>query len=59
MPNFVQANMFIFILGFGPICDEFRIWASNFVSFYFIESSSRFVLAVYFVFISYFIFICH
>ena len=41
-------------LGLGPICDKFRIWASNLVRFYFIESSSRFCInclfGVYFVF---------
>ena len=36
------------ILGLGPICDEFRTWASNFVCFYFIESLSRLVLVILF-----------
>ena len=58
MPNFVRATVFIFILGLGPIYDEFRIWASNLVRFYFIESLSRFELVTYFVFISYLSVIC-
>ena len=40
---------FFFILGLELICDEFQIWASNLVHFYFIKSLSRFVLVVYFV----------
>ena len=44
MLNFVQATVFIFILGLEPICDEFRIWTLNLVRFYFIESLSHFVL---------------
>ena len=46
-PNFVRATVFIFILGLGPICDEFRIWASNLVHFYFIESSSHLVFQLF------------
>ena len=44
-----------FILGLGPVYDEFRIWASNLVRFYFIESLSRFELVIYFVLISYYL----
>ena len=44
---------FIFVLGLGSIFDEFRIWASNLVRFYSIESLSRFCInylfCVYFV----------
>ena len=43
--------MFIFVLGLGPICDEFRIWASNLVIFFlflFIESLSHLVLVILF-----------
>ena len=36
----------------GPF-DKFRIWASNLIRFYFIESFSRVDLVIYFVFISY------
>ena len=59
MPNFVQATVFVFILGLGPICDEFRIWASNLVRFYFTESLSRFGLVIYFVFNCLFVVKCH
>ena len=48
--------MFIFILGLESVCDEFRIWVSNLVRFYlFIESLSRLVLVIYFVFVSHLI----
>ena len=54
--------MFIFILGLGPICDEFRIWASNLVLL-FIESLCRFCISylfrVYFVSNHYFVVKCH
>ena len=40
--------MFIFILGLGLICDEFRIWVSNLVRFYFIKSLSRFCISCLF-----------
>ena len=49
-------------LGLGPICDEFRVWASNFVLFflfiYFIESLSHVVLYLSRVYSSYLIIIC-
>ena len=36
------------ILGLRPICDEFRIWASNLVRFY-LSSLSHLVSVIYFV----------
>ena len=57
MPNFVRATVFIFFLGLGPICDEFRIWALNLVCLYFIESLSRFGTNC--LFCVYFVFNCH
>ena len=44
-------------LGLGPICDEFRIWASNLVRFYFIKSLSRFCIS--YLFRVYFVFNCY
>ena len=37
-PNFVRATVFIFFFfgGLRPIYDEFRIWASKLVRFYFL-----------------------
>ena len=45
------ATVFVFILGLGPICDEFRIWTSNLVCFYFVKSSSHYVLVICFMLI--------
>ena len=58
-PNFVRATVFIFSLGFGSVCDEFRIWVSNLVRFYFNESLSHFGLVIYFVFNCLFVVKCH
>ena len=53
--------MFIFILGLGPVYDEYRDWASNLVFFflfiYFIESLSRFCIS--YLFCVYFVFNCY
>ena len=46
-------------LGLMPICDEFRIWASNLVRFYFIEFLSRYCFSYLFrVYSSYLFVIC-
>ena len=51
--------MFISILGLEPIYDEFRVWASNLVRLYFIESLSRFDLVAFCVYVIFLIVICH
>ena len=49
----------IFILGLGPICDKFRIWASNLVICFFYLSSLWVILVLVILFRICFTFRCH
>ena len=46
-PILSRLLCFFSYLGLGPVCDEFRIWASNLFHFYFIESLSRFCVLLF------------